>query len=112
MDNVKDAFGNYLQSKVNVYKGDTDAKLFIHNFQEAFHCCGAKSGISDYPVDTLTEVSCKLETYQKPCAEEFFKTLAPNLGKTAAVAFLGAVIMIIGMVLSMMFCCAVRKDSP
>ncbi|XP_071099336.1 CD9 antigen-like [Haliotis cracherodii] len=111
MDNVKDAFGNYLQSKVDVYNSDKDAKLFIYNFQEAFHCCGAKSGLSDYPI-TATTGACKIETYLKPCAEEFFQTLAPNLGITAGVAFLGTVIMILGLVLSMMFCCAIRKASP
>ncbi|XP_067655675.1 CD9 antigen-like isoform X1 [Haliotis asinina] len=112
MDNVKDAFGDYLQSKVNVYHSDKDAKLFIHNLQKAFHCCGAKLGRVDYPIATIADAPCEVDTFLKPCAEEFFQTLAPNLGVTAGVAFIGTFIMIVGMVLSMMFCCAVRKASP
>ncbi|XP_071099931.1 tetraspanin-8-like [Haliotis cracherodii] len=110
MDVVKESFGDHLMTKVKDYNND-DSKTYMNNFQNTFDCCGAKHGASDYGIAIVTlNTGCKAENIMTPCADAFFETLSPNLMVTAGVAFGAAFIMILGMVLSMCLCCAIRKE--
>ncbi|XP_046564354.1 CD9 antigen-like [Haliotis rubra] len=110
MDVVKESFGDYLMTRVK--DNSEESRTYMNNFQNTFNCCGAKTGVSDYVLSIVNlDSQCKLANYVTPCADAFFKTLSPNLKVTAGISFGAAFIMILGMVLSMCFCCAIRKSS-
>ncbi|XP_067655138.1 CD9 antigen-like [Haliotis asinina] len=108
MNVVKESFGDYLMTKVQ--DNSEESKSYMENLQNAFDCCGAKTGLTDYPVTRLAQNNCKLDNYAKPCSDAFFKKLSPNLMVTAGISFGAAFIMMLGMALSMCYCCAIRKS--
>ncbi|XP_071099335.1 CD9 antigen-like [Haliotis cracherodii] len=105
---LKDAFRNHLQSKVNAFT-NSDAKTYMANFQYTFNCCGAERGVFDYRTVNIYTDDCTQQNHYRPCADEYLKQLTPNIVVTIGVAFGTAAVMILGMSLSLIFSCAVRR---
>ncbi|XP_071099933.1 CD9 antigen-like isoform X2 [Haliotis cracherodii] len=107
-DSIKDLVGDFLQKSVDDYRERQQAKEAMDNIQKNLECCGAKTGSEDYPIATGVPETCKPVNYKRPCAEKLFKTLSSHLIIVAGVAIGIALIMILGMIFSMVLCCAIR----
>ncbi|XP_067655595.1 CD9 antigen-like isoform X1 [Haliotis asinina] len=107
-DSIKAVVGDFLQDSVNNYKNRQEAKDAMDKIQKDLECCGSKTGNEDYPIDVGVPDSCKPQNYQRPCVDELFKQLSSHLIIVAGVAIGVALIMILGMIFSMVLCCAIR----
>ncbi|CAG5134682.1 unnamed protein product [Candidula unifasciata] len=82
----------------------------MDSVQSYFSCCGYKLGLVDYGL-TEPPQSCDLLNSLKPCTEEVYGWLENRLVIIAGVAIGFAVKMILGMVFSMLLCCAIREQT-
>ncbi|BFZ05304.1 hypothetical protein BsWGS_08343 [Bradybaena similaris] len=83
---------------------------FMDSVQSYFHCCGNKVGFADYALG-LTKPPCDVSTYLEPCHDKINEWVANRLVIIAGVSIGFAVKMILGMVFSMLLCCAIRDQS-
>lgn len=95
--------------------GRTRARNFMDLVQRKFECCGA-TGIIDYGISTagcLTEkyVPCDGVHTTTGCTQKLFDFFANSLLIIAGVAIGIAVILILGMIFSMVLCCAIRDTT-
>lgn len=112
-DDVKETVNNALEEGVKGYFKEKSAeRKFMDMVQTDFRCCGATQGISDYPLDKRFMVeTCKLQDQifdTNPCNERLFQFVKENLLIIAGVSIGIAVILILGMIFSMILCCALR----
>lgn len=106
-DTFKDFTAEILKEGVENYKENPE---FMDSVQEYFHCCGWKNGFADYVLDAGQIPKCSLDTYLKPCNSELYKWIEDRLVIVAGVAIGFAVKMILGMIFSMLLCCAIRDQ--
>ncbi|XP_064600545.1 CD9 antigen-like [Liolophura sinensis] len=107
-DTLRANIEDTLVSWVNKYRDDPAARNVMDNIQRDFDCCGAKRGRRDYPSDLEPE-SCKKQFYEEPCADSFFKWVSDHMLIIAGVAIGIAIVLILGMVFSMVLCCAIKE---
>ncbi|XP_046547298.1 CD9 antigen-like [Haliotis rubra] len=105
---LRDAFRDHLQSKVKAFNNQ-DAQTYMDNFQNTFNCCGGERGVFDYRIINITTDNCTPENHYKPCADEYIKQLTPDVVLTIGVAFGAAAVMVLGMSLSLIFSCVIRR---
>lgn len=114
-DGAKELVNEALIDGVKHYfdENQPSKKQFMDTVQLDFECCGAtKSGGIEY-VELYKENYAKVETCQKsplvePCNEKLFQFFREHLMIFAGVAIGIAVILILGMIFSMILCCALR----
>ncbi|XP_059150676.1 CD9 antigen-like isoform X2 [Physella acuta] len=105
--NFKDITADMLKEGVEKYYEDSNQKAFMDTIQTSFHCCGWDKGIADYGVPSELP-NCALETFTKPCNDALYSWLESRLIIIAGIAIGIAVVMILGMIFSMVLCCAIR----
>uniref|UniRef100_A0A2C9JXG8 Tetraspanin n=1 Tax=Biomphalaria glabrata TaxID=6526 RepID=A0A2C9JXG8_BIOGL len=111
-DQVKETLEKFLEDGVNQYYKDENKRRYMDYIQTDFHCCGYKKGFADY---SLTETvvnkpvdSCSPSDVLKPCTTALYNWAESKLIIIAGVAIGIAVVLILGMVFSMVLCCAIR----
>ncbi|XP_025086668.1 CD9 antigen-like [Pomacea canaliculata] len=90
------------------YETNEQSASFMDGIQQTFDCCGSKIGAKDYDRYDSVPKSCIAENYDKPCEKEFFNWIAEHLIVVAGVAIAIAIVLILGMIFSMVLCCAIR----
>jgi len=108
-DTLKTSVTETLQRAVDKYSNNVEAMRFMDLVQNNFKCCGAANGISDYKAQVAQIDPCDVETTTIPCDQKLFAYFSEHLIKVAGVGIgLGAV-MVLGMIFSLMLCCAIRE---
>lgn len=107
-DMVKEVVNKALNEGVEHYFDEgSSQREFMNMVQNDFECCGATKGILDYPADKVSTVEpCR--RFITPCNDKLFKFVKDNLLIIAGVAIGVAVILILGMIFSLILCCALR----
>ncbi|KAK6191494.1 hypothetical protein SNE40_003168 [Patella caerulea] len=108
-DNFKDVTGKMLEDAVNGYYTDNtgQSKTFMDTVQTNLECCGSYSGATDYALTGDIPESCSGHL-AIPCSGKFNEFMSSNLMIVAGVAIGIAVVLILGMIFSMVLCCAIR----
>lgn len=107
-DSLENEVSTVLNDRVAKYKTDQASQEFMDNIQINFNCCGADKGLEDYGASNAP-ASCMESSYNKPCTKELFAFFSENMVIIAGVAIGIGVVMLLGMVFSMMLCCAIRE---
>lgn len=108
-DKVKEHIGRVIEDKLkNSEKGDDDAINFMVTLQTQFKCCGAMYGIDDYAIKS--DRHCQLAEYDIACVNEMYKIVKAYGSVLSGVAIGVALVMILGMIFSMLLCCAIREQ--
>ncbi|XP_070200514.1 CD9 antigen-like [Littorina saxatilis] len=110
-DTMKDAVGNMLDRAVRDYDSDSDSRKFMDNIQEEFGCCGSRNGAQDYKETVHVPDSCQPENRDEACDKRFFAWIAEHLTIVAGIAIAIAIVLILGMIFSMVLCCALRDGA-
>ncbi|KAI0212052.1 CD9 antigen [Lamellibrachia satsuma] len=100
---LKEQVSETLNKAVKAYP---ENKNFMDSIQTNLKCCGADMGITDYGI---TANSCLLRYAGKPCTDKLFEVFSSNLIIVAGVAIGIGVVTLLGMIFSMMLCCAIRE---
>ncbi|XP_074660585.1 CD9 antigen-like [Tubulanus polymorphus] len=109
---VKKYWGIHLQSLVDNYKNDDtpEKNTDLLNIQNQFNCCGVHGRV-DYLPGLGPKPCTQLSTLIKPvvgCEEATASVLKDKLTVVAAVVIGLGVVMLIGLIFSMLLCCAIR----
>ncbi|XP_013380729.1 CD9 antigen [Lingula anatina] len=106
-ESFKDGFATTIKAAIDNYD-DPSSKSYLTTTQNTFECCGAY-GATDYGIKCIgTACGCKVENLLKGCADAMFNQLEEHIYIFAGVAIGMGVIMLLGMIFSMMLCCAIR----
>jgi hypothetical protein len=93
-----------LENKTKIYDTDEGAKTYLDQIQSSLHCCGA-NGPADYRDPTTichgNTVGCSIKIGEK--MDDIWLKIVIAFFTTAFVA-------LVGMVISMMLCCALRDE--
>jgi len=101
---------------VNSYYNSTDAKKRLDAARDEFHCCGSEQGdmVKTWGVIKAGE-ACGQYVTSEGCATKVYEKTHQYLKKYlvifVGVAFGIATIMLLGMIFSMLLCCAIRETS-
>ena len=108
-DGFKQTVSKVLEKRVQqTCNGDESATNFMKTIQDNFQCCGG-NGLQDYsPTSCLHQLTCDTRFDTTGCTGTFSDWLSKNLVVVAGVMFGIALILIIGMLFSMILCCAIR----
>jgi CD9 antigen len=106
-ESLKDAVQKTLEENVKNYYSNTAAKSFMDSIQTSFECCGA-DGSQDYILQG-DKPPCELKYFATGCNDKLFAYLRDNMVIIAGVAIGIGVVMLLGMVFSMLMCCALRE---
>ena len=108
-DGFKQTVSKVLEKRVEqTCNGDESATNFMKTIQDNFQCCGG-NGLQDYsPTSCLHQLTCDTRFDTTGCTGTFSDWLSKNLVVVAGVMFGIALILIIGMLFSMILCCAIR----
>ncbi|XP_055899246.1 CD9 antigen-like isoform X2 [Biomphalaria glabrata] len=107
-DQVKDTLEKFLEDGVNQYYKDENKRRYMDYIQTDFDCCGYNKGDLDYTEVPKVPKSCHRDYYTKPCTTALYNWAESKLIIIAGVAIGIAVVLILGMVFSMVLCCAIR----
>lgn len=102
---LKGAVTEVLNDAVTNYQTEDSAADLMDTVQEKFKCCGSDDGVADYG---NRDNKCQQDFYNEPCDAKLFEFFSENLVIIAGVAIGIGVVMILGMIFSMMLCCAIR----
>nr|KAG5694147.1 hypothetical protein BaRGS_001474 [Batillaria attramentaria] len=110
-DSLKDEVREMLKRGVDKYDANNPETTDVMDaIQTNFHCCGA-DGSMDYEKTKNVPDSCQPEYRSVGCADGFFEYIAEHLIIVAAgVAIALAIVLILGMIFSMVLCCALRDQ--
>ncbi|XP_005105414.2 CD9 antigen isoform X2 [Aplysia californica] len=103
----KDMTADMLKDGVENYYKDEKSQTFMDSIQTYFQCCGWRDGGVDYLPEDPPE-TCHQDDVLKPCQSQFYEWIESKLVIVAGVAIGIAVVMILGMIFSMVLCCAIR----
>jgi len=106
-DSFKDLAKDILKEGVDNYENDSKSKEMMDSIQSTMQCCGYDKGLTDYPV--LLPPACSDNIFT-PCTEPLYKWFEERLIVVAGVAIGIAVVMILGMIFSLVLCCAIRDS--
>jgi CD9 antigen len=113
-DKIKKAVFEDLKQTVNAIntKQDPHEQKKMNDIQTKYSCCGFEHGITDYTLkDIVHGESCK-KPVPNPCTdpvvEDTFKHLTKYSVIIAGVVIGMGIVMLLGMIFSMMLCCAIR----
>jgi CD9 antigen len=105
-DSFKDFTADMLKEGVENYDENPQ---FMDSVQNYFQCCGWNLGIADYKT-TILKGPCALTNLSHNCTSALNEWIENKLIIIAGVAIGFAVKMILGMIFSMLLCCAVRDQ--
>nr|KAG5691066.1 hypothetical protein BaRGS_003096 [Batillaria attramentaria] len=109
-DSLKDEVREMLKRGVDKYDANNPETTDVMDaIQTNFHCCGA-DGSMDYEKTKNVPDSCQPEYRSVGCADGFFEYIAEHLIIVAGVAIALAIVLILGMIFSMVLCCALRDQ--
>ncbi|XP_060559732.1 CD9 antigen-like [Ruditapes philippinarum] len=107
-DEVEGIVNKSLNDGVKGYFNEkSPEREFMDIVQNDFKCCGATKGGDDYGADKVGMVEA-CQKYTEPCNKQLFEFVKENLVIIAGVSIGIAVILILGMIFSMILCCALR----
>uniref|UniRef100_A0A0B7BUQ1 Tetraspanin n=1 Tax=Arion vulgaris TaxID=1028688 RepID=A0A0B7BUQ1_9EUPU len=109
-DSFKDYTKDMLKDGVNKYYMDKKQAAFIDSVQNFFSCCGHTQGNMDYEFVGSVPQSCHRDSYNKPCSSAFYSWIESKLVIIAGIAIGFAIKMLLGMIFSMLLCCAIRDQ--
>lgn len=109
-DSFKDLAKDILKEGVDNYENDSKSKEMMDSIQSTYQCCGYNKGAEDYKTVDKVYDPCVPENYDKPCTEPLYKWFEERLIVVAGVAIGIAVVMILGMIFSLVLCCAIRDS--
>ncbi|KAL4224917.1 Tetraspanin-8 [Mactra antiquata] len=105
-DEVKKVVDDALNEGLSTYFTDDPDREFMDMVQDDFKCCGLRSG-ADFDPDKVNRVEA-CTRYTEQCSDKLYNFVKENLVIVAGVAIGIAVILILGMIFSMILCCALR----
>lgn len=113
-DVLKQEVTKGLANDVRKYNSSLDSRKRLDGLRDEFKCCGAERGdmAKEYgPI--LAAAYCKEHVASDGCATAVYKQ-TEDFFKKYLVAFVGiafgiAIIMLLGMIFSMLLCCAIRE---
>jgi len=108
-DDLKESVTKTLEESVRKYNTDNASKVFMDNVQNNFKCCGSSKGGEDYRHFDLDAPESCGKNQKQSCDDKLFEYFRDNLVIIAGVAIGIGVVMLLGMVFSMMLCCAIRE---
>lgn len=109
-DKVREEFAVSLQKEIEKFKqGDKLAEEVMTSIQNKFECCGAGHGFTDYGFG-FAGSQCRTVNYFKPCASSLYNEFTKNIVVIGGVAIGIAAVMLLGMIFSMLLCCAIREN--
>ena len=111
-ENVRQDFAKGLRKTIEETKDKNEdlakkARALMKSIQDKFNCCGAGEGVTDY--SSPGDSQCAGQNYYQPCATSLYDRLTQNLIIIGGVAIGIAAVMLLGMIFSMMLCCAIRE---
>jgi CD9 antigen len=109
-DKFKDYTRDNLKTAVNNYYKDDEYSTLMDYVQNFFKCCGHTNGNMDYAVVGNIPSSCHTDSYRKPCSSAFNNWIESKLVVIAGIAIGFAIQMLLGMIFSMLLCCAIRDQ--
>ncbi|ESP05060.1 hypothetical protein LOTGIDRAFT_202951 [Lottia gigantea] len=110
-DSFRDWTGMMLDDAVKNYYKDEHSKNFMDTVQNGFKCCGSYKGVVDYGFATIINLDVPEACDKYPltgCNEKYYAFMAEYCMIVAGIAIGIAVILILGMIFSMVLCCAIR----
>jgi len=115
-DSFRDVVHDILKDGVDNYKNDEAKRKLMDSVQERFECCGYDQGKLDYndganptyQTDDGIKATVAICSHDKPCTEPLYDWFKERLVVVAGIAIGIAVVMILGMIFSMVLCCAIR----
>lgn len=108
-----------LKKGVEKYHEDQVSREYMDFVQHNMECCGYDKGLPDYPTtkifDTMIEnkdlkPQCELKNSLRNCTDPLYNWFKDRLIVVAGIAIGIAVVMILGMIFSMVLCCAIRDS--
>jgi CD9 antigen len=114
---VSEEFEEKYKEKVQSYStGDEDTMKVVNEIHRLYNCCGYSAGLADFGVNpnAYPEV-CKTSSPKEPAqlCPKAFSEKTGEAAKNRAVVLAGValgigLVMLLGMIFSMMLCCAIR----
>jgi len=108
IDDYKNAVDNYSEEKY---------RLFVDTVNTVYECCGYKNGISDFDSYPNKPAGCTkpdASPVTEICSAELFESKHDTIKQHAFIVGLAClgigVVLILGMMFSMMLCCAIRDN--
>jgi hypothetical protein len=95
-----------LLNKTKIYETDEGVRTYLDQIQTSLHCCGAE-GPADYH-GTSKPTSC--HAYTEGCTRKIEEKMDDVWLKIVIAFFTTAFVALVGMVISMMLCCALRDE--
>lgn len=107
----EDKLADQISKEVGEYETDNKTRVALDTLHKEFHCCGAVKGdfLRAHGVAKTIETCGKDYESDEGCAKKIMEALTSNLVIVVAVALGIAVIMLLGMIFSMLLCCAIRE---
>lgn len=109
-EDMEKKLGEKLEEHVKKYTNTTESQKLLDDLQKEFHCCGAFKGdfAKTWP-QNVTKACGDDYKEQEGCAKAITKVLEGFIIIIVAVVLAIAVIMLLGMIFSMLLCCAIRE---
>jgi len=109
-EDLQNSVTETLDKAVKDYHEKDYAKNLMDNVQNNFECCGSSMASADYVKNgEAVPKTCKALHLLTPCNKKLFDYFADNLIIIAGVGIGIGVVMLLGMVFSMLLCCAIRE---
>lgn len=114
-EGLKEGSEEYYKNIASKFEGGSAAdKEMLNAIHRDYNCCGHTAGPADFTSFTSRPENCNLQTI-KLCPPEILAKNKERLERDAVIlagVALGiAVILLLGMIFSMMLCCAIRDSS-
>jgi hypothetical protein len=111
---LKELVTNSLSVHVRSYNSSAESKKRLDSLRDEFKCCGSvKNDMVEMYGLAMATVYCKENVLRDGCATKAFEQTETLLKKylvvIVGVAFGIAVVMLLGMIFSMLLCCAIRE---
>lgn len=111
-ESIQNEIAKQMSGDVKKYKDDPEARKRLDLARDEFSCCGSVRGdmLKEYPAEALLFCG-KATPAAEGCASKAYEKVKKYTVVYVGTAFGIAVIMLLGMVFSMLLCCAIRETS-
>lgn len=109
-DELEEELAEKLKESYDKYSTNNKTKKEIDEMHERLDCCGPKTGDCKTTYHAIAVESCGVDCQNREgCIEKAIEVFKSNMVIIVAVVLAIAVIMVLGMIFSMLLCCAIRE---